>query len=69
MIAVCGEALVDLVPVGSSGREYAALAGGSPANTALALARLGVPAQLLARLSQDGPGRLLREHLTRTAST
>ena len=63
MIAVCGEALVDLVPAGEG--TYAALPGGSPANTAVALARLGVPAQLLARLSSDTSGRLLRGHLHR----
>ena len=61
MITVCGEAVVDLVPSGS--RSYTALPGGSPANTAVALARLGVPTRLLARLSGDTSGRLLREHL------
>ncbi len=63
MIAVCGEALVDLVPDGPT--SYAALPGGSPANTAVALARLGVPTTLLARLSRDSSGRLLRAHLLR----
>jgi len=63
VIAVCGEALVDLVPVDPAGRRFDALPGGSPANTAVALARLGVPAMLLARLSEDSFGRLLREHL------
>lgn len=63
MIAVCGEALVDLVPSDPGGREYRALPGGSPANTAVALARLGVPTQMLVRLSRDSSGRLLREHL------
>lgn len=61
MIAVCGEALVDLVPTGAW--TYTALPGGSPANTAVALSRLGVPTQLLARLSSDLSGQLLREHL------
>lgn len=63
MIAVCGEALMDLVPFGT-GTTYEALPGGSPANTAVALARLGVPVMLLARLSDDGFGRQLRTHLT-----
>jgi len=62
VIAVCGEALVDLVPADPASRRFDALPGGSPANTAVALARLGVPAMLLARLSEDGFGRLLREH-------
>jgi fructokinase len=61
VIAVCGEALVDLVP--SGGGTYTALPGGSPANTAVALSRLGVPTQLLARLSTDVSGQLLRAHL------
>ncbi len=61
MIAVCGEALVDLVPDGPG--SYAALPGGSPANCAVALSRLGVPTLLLARLSRDASGRLLRAHL------
>ena len=61
IIAVCGEAIVDLVPTGVG--TYAALPGGSPANTAVALARLGVPTRLLARLSDDASGRLLRSHL------
>ncbi|MBY8885409.1 carbohydrate kinase [Streptomyces sp. PTM05] len=60
-IAVCGEALVDLVE-----REpgvFRALPGGSPANVAVGLSRLDVPAELLARLSADGFGALLRGHL------
>lgn len=64
MIAVCGEALVDLVPRGDDGTLYAALPGGSPANTAVALARLGAGALMLARLSSDGFGRQLRAHLS-----
>ena len=61
MIAVCGECLVDLIPDGPG--RYAARPGGSPANTAVALARLGTPALLLARLSRDELGQLLRAHL------
>ncbi len=64
-IAVCGEALVDLVgqPDGTQAL-FRAHPGGSPANVAVGLARLGVPTQLLARLSGDTFGRLLRDHLT-----
>lgn len=65
MIAVCGEAIVDLVPSGPT--SYEATPGGSPANTAVALARLGVPVTLLARLSGDAFGRLLRDHFTANA--
>lgn len=62
MIVVCGEALVDLVGE-PDGRTFRARPGGSPANTAVGLARLGTPAALLARLASDELGRLLREHL------
>jgi fructokinase len=61
VIAVCGEALVDLLPTGPD--TYLVSPGGSPANTAVALARLGAPVCLIARLAQDNFGRLLREHL------
>jgi fructokinase len=61
VIAVCGEAIVDLLPSGPT--SYEVTPGGSPANTAVALARLGVPVTMLARLSGDDFGRLLREHL------
>jgi fructokinase len=60
-VVVVGEALIDLVeaPDGS----YIAHPGGSPANTAVALARLGTPAAFAGRLSGDGFGRRLRAHL------
>ncbi len=61
MIAVCGECLVDLLPDGPG--RYLARPGGSPANTAVAAARLGTPTLLLARLSRDDLGQLLRRHL------
>lgn len=61
-IAVCGEALVDLVE--QSPGILRAHPGGSPANVAVGLARLGIPTALLARLPSDRFGRLLREHLT-----
>ena len=37
--------------------------GGSPANVALGLARLGVPTRLLARIADDMLGRRIRDHL------
>ncbi|MCW2666628.1 MAG: Fructokinase, partial [Frankiales bacterium] len=61
-VVVAGEALVDLVE--GDRRTYVAHAGGSPANVAVGLARLGTPVALLARLSRDAFGTLLREHLT-----
>jgi fructokinase len=62
IVAVAGEALVDLVPAPVAG--YFELApGGSPANVAVGLARLGVPSRLLARLADDVLGRRVRAHL------
>jgi fructokinase len=62
VVAVAGEALVDLVPAPVGG--YLEIApGGSPANVAVGLARLGVPARLLARIADDILGRRIRAHL------
>ena len=61
-MAVAGEVITDLVPAGADG-HFQAAAGGSPANVAVGLARLGVPARMLARLSDDVLGRRLRAHL------
>ena len=63
MILVCGEALVDLVPDPVDSKRFVSRPGGSPANTAVALARLGTSVSMLARLSTDGFGRQLRAHL------
>jgi fructokinase len=68
VIVVCGEALVDLTVEPSRGPgdapRYRASPGGSPANTAVGLARLGTPSALLGRLAGDRFGQLLRRHLT-----
>jgi fructokinase len=56
---VIGEALVDLVPKRGTG-DYRASLGGSPFNVAVGLARLGNPTALMARLSDDGFGQMLR---------
>src|SRR3954451_4954898 len=62
VVAVAGEALVDMVPAPVAG--YFELApGGSPANVALVLSRLGVPTRLLARIAHDMLGVRIREHL------
>jgi fructokinase len=54
--------VADLVPAPVG--NYVELApGGSPANVAIGLARLGVPARLLARIADDMLGRRIREHL------
>ena len=64
MILVCGEALIDLVPV-SGGDEpaYVARAGGSSLNVAMGLGRLGAPVGFLGRVSTDHFGRMLRSRL------
>lgn len=61
-VAVAGEVITDLVPAGADG-VFRAAPGGSPANVAVGLARLGVPTRMLARLSEDVLGRRLRAHL------
>jgi fructokinase len=62
VIAVCGEALIDLVP-GSAPGVWQAFSGGSPLNTAVGLARLGTHTGMVVRLAGDAFGRQLREHL------
>jgi fructokinase len=63
VITVIGEAIVDLVVSPDWGCHAAP--GGAPANVAVALARLGRDVSLRARLSGDGFGSMLRDHLTR----
>ncbi|MBN0047572.1 carbohydrate kinase [Streptomyces actuosus] len=65
-ITVLGECVADAFPEAASPVNELALRvlpGGGPANTAVALARLGTPARFLARLSGDVFGRLFRAHL------
>ncbi|WP_425246451.1 carbohydrate kinase family protein [Streptomyces sp. NEAU-NA10] len=65
-ITVLGECVADaFAEPGSTSNELAlrVLPGGGPANTAVALARLGTAARFLARLSGDVFGRLFRGHL------
>ena len=52
---VAGEALVDVLP-GPTPDLLTPVPGGGPANTALALARLGVPVEFVGGLSQDSFG-------------
>lgn len=68
VVAVAGECVIDLVATpgsGGPGGTYVALPGGSSANVAVGLARLGVPARMVARVGADPFGELLREHLVR----
>ena len=62
MFVVVGESLVDLVGQ-RGGRTLAAHPGGSPANVALGLARLGNPVTLRTRIGRDAFGAMIREHL------
>jgi fructokinase len=62
-VLVVGESLVDIVH-GAGGRstEYA---GGSAANVAVALARLGRPVRFVTAWADDERGRVLADHLER----
>ncbi len=62
MFTVVGEALVDLVGEGG-GSTFVAHPGGSPANVAIGLARLGSPSRLVTRLGRDPFGELVHGHL------
>ncbi|MDX3115193.1 MULTISPECIES: carbohydrate kinase [Streptomyces] len=65
-ITVVGECVADaFTEAAPAANELAlrVLPGGGPANTAVALARLGTSARFLARLSGDVFGRLFRAHL------
>lgn len=63
---VVGEALIDEVhDAGRTGRHV----GGSPANVALGLARLGVPTRLHTAIGADADGALIREHLAESGVT
>lgn len=61
MILVCGENVVDLLP-----RSHGAprpVPGGGPANTAVALARLGIPTGFAARIGDDAHASSIRARL------
>ena len=58
---VIGEALVDVVM--RTDGSVDAHPGGSPANVAIGLGRLGRDVELLAYLADDDNGALIREHL------
>jgi len=64
-VVVAGDAFVDLTSTltAQGGPAYEPHPGGSCLNVAVGLGRLGVPTALLARVSDDGFGALLRDHL------
>ena len=53
-IWVAGEVLIDLIPAGATSR---AIVGGGPANTAMALAKLGFDSFFIDGISTDDIGR------------
>jgi len=57
---VCGEVLIDLIP---DGTERKAVVGGGPANTAKALAKLGIPNQFIDGISTDKYGQMALKQL------
>ncbi|MDR0582906.1 MAG: carbohydrate kinase [Treponema sp.] len=60
MIIACGEALIDMVPQSTGGKEvFYPVTGGSPYNTAIAAARAGADVQFIGRLSKDFFGEAL----------
>ena len=57
---VCGEALIDLIPIRPGSDQRQAIPGGGPANTAHALARLDIPTEFIGGLSDDQYGQRMR---------
>ena len=57
---VCGEVLIDLIP---DGTERKAVVGGGPANTAKALAKLGIATQFIDGISTDKYGQMALKQL------
>jgi fructokinase len=69
VITVCGELVVDLIPVpggaGSGAPQYTAYPGGNALNVAVAAARLGNVVHLMSRVGPGPFGTLLRGHAAR----
>ena len=57
---VCGEALIDLIPIRPGSDQRQVIPGGGPANTAHALARLDIPTEFIGGLSDDQYGQRMR---------
>ena len=62
-IWVCGEVLIDLIPVAPGSNDRAPHVGGGPANTAKALARLGHNVHFIDGISTDAYGEMSRDEL------
>ncbi len=65
MILCCGEALIDMLPgkTEEGKRMFLPVPGGSPYNTAIAIARLGVEVAFLGKISSDFFGDILVNNL------
>ena len=59
-IWVGGEVLIDLIPEGS---ERKPIVGGGPANTAKALAKIGIDTQFIDGISTDDYGQMAKAEL------
>ena len=57
---VAGEVLIDLIPNGNTSKP---IVGGGPANTAKALARVGVDTQFIDGISTDNYGLMIKDEL------
>jgi fructokinase len=57
---VVGEVLIDLLP---DGDKQKAVVGGGPANTAVALSKLGIKAQFINGISTDAYGSTCKQYL------
>jgi fructokinase len=62
-IWVCGEVLIDLIPVAPGSTDRTPHVGGGPANTAKALARLGHDVHFIDGISTDAYGVMARDEL------
>ena len=62
-IWVCGEVLIDLIPIAPGSNDRAPHVGGGPANTAKALARLGHDVHFIDGISTDAYGEMSRDEL------
>ena len=57
---VTGEVLIDLIPEGS---DRKLIVGGGPANTAKALAKIGIDTQFIDGISTDDYGQMAKDEL------
>lgn len=63
-VLAIGEALIDIVTPASHPENAREIPGGSPANVAMTLGRLGRPAVLSTWYADDERGRVIEEHFT-----